>query len=271
MTKLCMLAGLLVGLPSTPFASPNRSQKAQLEALGNRIDKSVRALKSLSYSVTGKVEITVGGGSVAMPVTSTVQIKRPNLFKVENSADFGGSEHRNLLMCNGRTVWEYNSSANTYTEQPLKEVASSARGIGRWFTEHGLGDPALAIYLEGIAPSSKKQTPGTFDAVSYTRKAVDGRDTYVIQMAGSVPGAGPGRLTLYIDAKDLTVTKSRTSITLRNQGQRKQSITIDINLDYSDFETNLGVLDDAFRFDPPEGAHQVSHMIPLMREALSGQ
>lgn len=258
---------LFLAAATAASAAPGKSQKAQLEALGKRIEKAVHALKSVSYSVTGTIEIKGPGGAVSVPVTSSVQIKFPNRFKIENTADFGGTEHKNILMSNGRTVWELNSNANTYTEQPLSEISRNGRLLGRWFTEHGIADMSLAVYLEGLAPSSGKKTPGTMESMSFTKKVVDGRDTYIVQMSGPMAGSGSGRVALYLDAKDLLPRRSRLTLSMR---EGNTPVTITIALSYAEIDSNVDMLDDAFRFDPPEGVRQVSKMVPFMRQALSG-
>jgi outer membrane lipoprotein-sorting protein len=243
---------LLLFLCDLGFA---QSQQDALDVL-NKVGETYRSTKTLQAEADVQTEMNGQGMEQKIAAHMFLTLAAPGKFRVETKT----GPARILMIADGQTVWMYFPELNKYSKLPV------AAG-------HDTGANTLAAGLPGLGsvPDFSKVAEGVKEARMLPGETlqVDGEsvDCYVISVledmpalpsSGSNTGSAGARAmseTLWLDKTRLLVVRlsSDMETALESSGSTKTKST----LTFSKLALDQPVPDDAFVFNPPQGATEL--------------
>jgi outer membrane lipoprotein-sorting protein len=251
-SRLIASIGILVLLCDLGLA---QSQQDALDVL-NKVGETYRSTKTLQAEADVQTEMNGQGMEQKIATHMFLTLAAPGKFRVETKT----GPARILMIADGQTVWMYFPELNKYSKLPV------AAG-------HDSGANTLAAGLPGLGsvPDFSKVAEGVKEARMLPSETlqVDGEaiDCYVIGVLEETPalpgaqsntgssGARPMSETLWVDKTRLLVVRlsSDMETALGSSGSTKTKST----LTFSKLALDQPVPDDAFVFNPPQGATEL--------------
>ncbi len=207
---------LLLAFATTVFGAAMVVQSGQ-----SMLERHSAALKDAKTLVI-KVTVQPIGGSSS---EETITLSKPGMFKVESSDGF--------IVSDGKTIWEYTKSGNTYTETAWS--ADSARKFAM--------KSELWAWGAFFAPDILKDAAAT----AGSKRRIKGKDVVELEIVTKTDPATEG--TLYINPS--TGMAMGASVKARKPGDP------DILVMATDIESGKDVPATMFAFTAPDGAKKV--------------
>lgn len=263
-----ILALLVCMTPGVAEGQKSSKKHALLDQLGKKMEQKWRSLKSLSQTVNGGIEIGARGDVVSGTISSSVVIARGGRFRVETAVQLLDKDVHATIVSDGKTVWELNPDAKEYSELPFSTVGKTPEQLGKWVVEHAGGDLSLAFFIDlltkGMTSSAGRHHD--FQVKDPVARRIDGRPVYLVEVTGLVKPGTKGGFSLYVDASDFLLRRTRMKIVETKGGL---SVTVNFVFSYSDVIADKQVSDDEFTFTPPADATKVERVKPILNRLFS--
>ena len=249
-SRLLAFVGILVFFCHLGFA---QGQQDALDVL-KKVGETYRSTKTLQAEADVQTEMNGRGMEQKLAAHMFLTLAAPGKFRMETKT----GPARVLMIADGQTLWMYFPELNKYSKVPVG---------------HGSGANALAAGLPGLGslPDFSKVAEGVKEARMLPSETlqVDGApiDCYVISVLQDQPvlpnagsntgsaGARPMSQTLWVDKTRLLVVRlsSDMETALGASGSAKTKSTVT----FSKLALDDPVPDDAFVFNPPQGATEL--------------
>jgi outer membrane lipoprotein carrier protein len=227
----CLFGMLAVSRATDSIPEAGRSAKSLARLLEEhyRHPQTLRAVFLERYSESQKQARLESG---------TVYFKRPGRMRWEYE-----SPEKKLFLADGKTVWFYVPFDHTVTKAPVKESSD-------WRTPLALltGKVELSRLCSQVDLIEQKGVPATHAILRCLPKG-EKKTPVAAQAESSEPAAGPAQEVEFTEVL-LEVDKSSgelARIDIRQPG------AIELEYRFGDWQTNIALPDDMFRFQVPVG------------------
>lgn len=250
-------------------SSQRKPAASTADALGRQIEKRYAALKTLSHEMSGKMTLRGPGGEMSQTIFgATVRLARPNRFLIESTVEHIGKEFHSTLVSDGTRLWEYNPDDQKYTEKPLRSaLPKDPRAFGKWVMERGASDLSLLLFLSSGVLHQSKAPPRERMTVRASRTTLgDARLAHRFTLGGL---GGAGSATLDFDTKDLLLRRTTLTLPLPGGGKQAARFQVVLSFEYAGIVTNEIMLDEIFKFRPPDDATLAAGIQPVLARAMA--
>jgi thiol-disulfide isomerase/thioredoxin len=261
-----VFASIVLALrPWAPALAGEEAEASPAETVLKQVAARYAAIDSYQGEIQLTIKITAQGRTVSDSAHGQYRLARPNRFRLHLNL----GEDSLLFVCDGKKYWTYLSSTNQFTAQ---EAPAMLDGV--------LENPLLREALRGAA----RFTVAPFSSDPYQALMADVQSAELLEATPADP-PGTKHVVLHLDQVDADLWIGEESRKVERailnpygiiEAQKAQNPQAgDLAMVFEVLSEGSGPLKDAgpeaFAFEPPEGATQVSGLQELFQVDLTGQ
>jgi hypothetical protein len=222
-----------------------------------------QALPALSQKVSGTMSIFTEGVDIKATFKTHMQMARGNRFKVDASVTFAGTTVNGTVVSDGKTVWDVDNDAKTYSEQEFEQVNGGNSVFTDWMFDRAAVDMAMLAFLDASGfPGFKGVDPSKLgiNVKNYPTQTVNGRKQYVVKVPVEITSENGQKVDarFYVDAKDLLIRRAIYKIAQKT-GDGK-SMRIEFAMQYTEIRPAARASAVDFQYTAPDNFQQVAEI-----------
>ena len=142
--------------------------------------------------------------------------------------------------------------------------------MGRWIGQHGGGDLSLGFLLSAWAAGHTSSKPNGLVNSGITKGEWNGSPAYVAYLGGSKAGRSLS-MKFYFGVKELLLSGFHAFLPVDKQQTHGVPLLWEITYSYLNKNTEPDIMEDVFKFAPPDSARKVSKTKPLFLRLQGSQ
>ena len=241
------------------------------EAMLARVALKYQSLSSISHTMTGTMKVNSGGVTFTASFKSDTVMARPKRFRSEAQVELLGAVTTGIAMSDGRSLWDVDPTAASYSELPLDRFLKKGRKSADWLMDRAGMDFPLMLFLDAGAGPLFKVKPGAEKSIqvkNFPVKVIDGIPMHVVSMP--VPrdkGGKSGTALLYFDAKDLLIRRCR--LTMRDKGGKSAPpMSVEFVCFFTNIRTDAEPSPERFTYLPEPETKKLPQVSPAFERAF---